>query len=112
VSIARIGLILTGLAFAVWETVSTFQIDHPAIAAVFAALFLACTIWFWQRDSLPAAMAFLPLLAVEVASAPTWKHVMTQTKVAGFALGSVGILCVIAVVATRLIARRSRPAPA
>src|SRR5438552_504242 len=38
---ARIGLILTGLVFGIWEAVDIFQIDAPAVAAVFAALFLA-----------------------------------------------------------------------
>lgn len=99
---ARIGLILTGLAFGIWEIVSAFQIEYPAIAAVFAALFLACTLWFWRRDSIRAALAFLPLFAVEAGSAPTWKHVMTETKVAGVALGTAGILLVLVVVATRL----------
>ena len=37
---ARIGLILTGLAFGIWETVDIFWIDVPAVAAIFSALFL------------------------------------------------------------------------
>jgi uncharacterized membrane protein len=102
---SRIALILTGLAFAVWEAISTFQVNFPAIAATFAVLFLACTVWFWRRDSIPAALAFVPLFAVEVGSAPTWQHVQTQTKVLGFTLGVAGIASVIAAVATR---RRSR----
>ena len=52
---SRIGLIATGLAFGLWEAVDIFWIDVPAIAAVFAGLFLGCTLWFWRRDSARAA---------------------------------------------------------
>jgi hypothetical protein len=97
---ARTVLILTGLTFGIWEAIDTFWIDVPAVAAVFAVLFLACTAWYWRRDSLRAAAAFLPLFAVEAASAPTWKHVMTVTKVAGFSLGVIGLLGALAVLAT------------
>jgi hypothetical protein len=48
---ARIALILTGLTFAIWETVDIFQIEVPAVAAFFAVSFFACTMWFWRRDS-------------------------------------------------------------
>ena len=41
----RINLILAGLAFATWEAVDIFWIAFPAAAAVFAALFLGCTLW-------------------------------------------------------------------
>jgi hypothetical protein len=109
---ARIALTLAGAAFAVWETVSIFQIEYPAIAAVFAVLFLGCTAWFWRRNSLAAALAFLPLFAVEVASAPGWDHVMTVTKVAGVALGTAGILSVGGVAASRLRGRRLHEASA
>ena len=51
---ARIGLILTGLAFGIWEAVDIFWIDVPAMAAIFAALFLGCTLWFRRRDSVRA----------------------------------------------------------
>jgi hypothetical protein len=94
---ARTVLILTGLTFGIWEAIDIFWIDVPAVAAVFAVLFLACTAWYWRRDSLRAAAAFLPLFAVEAASAPTLKHVMTVTKVAGFSLGVIGLLAVLAV---------------
>jgi hypothetical protein len=94
---ARTVLLLTGLTFGIWEAIDVFWIDVPAVAAVFAILFLACTAWFWRRESLRSAVAFLPLFAVEAASAPTWKHVMTVTKVAGFSLGVVGLLATLAV---------------
>ena len=101
---ARTVLILTGLTFAIWEAVDVFWIDVPAVAAVFAVLFLACTAWFWRRDSLPAALAFVPLFAIEAGTAPTWKHVMTVTKVAGTSLGAIGLLAALAV----LVAKRQR----
>jgi hypothetical protein len=94
---ARTVLILTGLTFGIWEAIDIFQIEVPAVAAVFAVLFLACTAWYWRRDSLRAALAVLPLFAIEAASAPTWKHVMTVTKVAGFSLGVIGLLAALAV---------------
>lgn len=93
---ARTVLILTGLAFGIWESVDIFWIDVPAVAAVFAVLYLACTAWYWRRDSLFAAAAFVPLFAVEAGSAPTWNHVMTVTKVVGFSLGVIGLLAALA----------------
>jgi len=105
---ARIVLILTGLAFAIWETVDIFLIEVPAMAALFAVLFLACTIWFWRRDSLCAAITFLPLNAGEAGSASFWKHVMTETKVAAIVLGAAGIVSVVALARTRLTPNRSR----
>lgn len=104
---SRIALLAVGLAFGIWETVSIFQIEYPAIAAVFAAGFYGCTLWFWRRNSVPAALAFLPFLAVEAGSAPSWKHVMTVTKVSGVCLGVAGILSVLAVVGTRVRSRRT-----
>ena len=109
---ARISLILLGLAFGIWEAISAFQIDVPAVAAVFSALFLACTAWFWRRDSLRAATALLVLFAVEAAVALSLKHVMTVTKVAAFSLGVAGVLAVLAVFATRRHFRREAAAVA
>lgn len=105
---ARIALIVTGLAFGLWEAVDIFRIDVPAVAAVFAALFLGCTAWFWRRDSVRAAVALLLLFAFEVAVAPTLKHTATATKTAVVALGLAGIAAAIAVVVTMRRARRSR----
>jgi hypothetical protein len=97
---ARIGLILLGLTFGIWEAIDIFQIDVPAVAAVFAALFLACTVWFWRRGSTRAAAALLVLFAFEAAVAPSLKHVTAVTKVAAFSLGVVGVLVALAVLAT------------
>jgi len=105
---ARIALILTGLTFAIWETVDIFQIEVPAVAAFFAVSFFGCTMWFWRRESGGrAAIAFLPLFAIEAGSAPFWKHVMTETKLAGIVLGTAGIAAVAGVAATRRNANRS-----
>jgi hypothetical protein len=101
---ARIGLILTGLAFGIWEAIDIFWIDVPAFAALFAAFFLGCTLWFWRRDSVRAAVALLVLFALEAAAAPGLKHVMTVTKVADFTLALAGLACAIAVL---LAARRA-----
>ena len=106
---ARIGLLVTGLAFGVLEAVDIFRIDVPAVAAVFAALFLGCTAWFWRRGSVRAAVALFLLFAFEVAVAPTLKHVETVTKVGVAALGLAGIATAIAVL---VAARRSARAPA
>ena len=104
---ARIGLILTGLVFGIWEAVDIFWIDVPAMAAIFAALFLGCTLWFWRRDSVPAAVSLMVLFAFEAAVAPSLKHVMTLTKVADFTLATAGVACAIAVLVVERPAKRS-----
>jgi hypothetical protein len=93
---ARTGLILGGLAYAIWETVDIFWISFPAAAAVFAALFFICTAWFWRNNSARAALALLVLMAFEGAVAPTLRA-MPVTKIADVALAIVGITCAIAV---------------
>jgi hypothetical protein len=105
--IARIALIVTGLAFGVWEAVDVLWIDVPAVAAVFAVLFLGCTLWFWRRDSVPATVALMVLFAFEAAVAPSLKHVMTLTKVVDFALAIAGVTCAIAVLVAKRRATRS-----
>src|SRR5439155_22687649 len=104
---ARIGLILTGLAFGIWEAVDIFWIDVPAMAAIFAALFLGSTLWFWRRDSVRAALALMVLFAFEAAVAPTLKNVMVLTQVADFTLGIAGIVLAVAVIIGRRRARRA-----
>lgn len=103
----RTGLVLAGLAFATWETVDIFWISFPAAAAVFGALFLGSTLWFWRRDSIRAAIALGILFAFEGAVAPTLKA-MPVTKVADFVLALIGIALAITVVVTRRRARSSR----
>jgi hypothetical protein len=97
---ARTALMLAGLTFATWETVDVFWISFPAAAAVFAALFLGCTLWFWRRDSVRAALVLMLLFVFEAAVAPTLKA-MTVTKVADFALALTGIALAVTVVITR-----------
>jgi hypothetical protein len=105
---ARIGLILTGLGFGIWEAIDIFWIDVPAFAAVFAVLFLGCTLWFWHCDSVRAAVALLVLFAFEGAAAPGLKHVMTVTKVADFTFALAGVACAIAVLVAARRETRSR----
>ena len=104
---ARIALILAGLAFATWEAIDIFWISFPAVAAVFAALFLVGTIWLWRRDSVRAALLLLVLFAFEAAVAPTLKA-MTVTKVADLTLSLIGVALAITVIATRRRTRVSR----
>jgi hypothetical protein len=83
-------LILAGLAFGTWEAVDIFWIDTPAIAAVMACLFFACTIWFWRRDSRRAAAGLLILFAIELLTGP-FLNVMLVTKVCDIALALAGV---------------------
>jgi len=103
----RVALILAGLSFAIWETVDIFWISVPAFAALFAALFLASTIWFLRRDSIRAALALTLLFAFEAAAAPTL-NAMPVTKVADFTLALTGIAVGVAVFVTRRPKRASR----
>lgn len=100
----RLGLILAGLTFAIWEGVDIFWISFPAAAAVFAVLFFGGTLWFWRRGSVRAAVALLLLFAFEAAVAPTLKA-MTVTKVTDLALALTGIALAAAVIVSR---RRTR----
>jgi|SRR5690349_17248305 hypothetical protein len=106
---ARTGLILTGLTFAIWETVDIFWITVPAAAAVFAALFAGCTIWFWRRNSIRAAAALMFLFAFEGAVAPTL-NAMAVTKVADLTLALAGIAFAVATLVTRHRVKSTRPA--
>ena len=81
---ARKALVLAGLAFATWEAVDIFWISTPAAAAVMAVLFLSCTIWYWRRDSMRAAVALLLLFAFEAVVAPTLKAMPKLTVFGGF----------------------------
>jgi hypothetical protein len=105
--ISRIALIVTGLAFGLWEAFDIFWIDVPAMAGIFAALFLGCTLWFWRRDSVRAVVSLMVLFAFEAAAAPSLKHVMTVTKVADFTLAIAGLACATAVLVAKRRASRS-----
>jgi hypothetical protein len=104
---ARISLLITGAAFGLWEAVDIFRIDVPAVAAVFAALFLACTAWFWRRHSVRAVVALAALFAFEVAVAPSLTHVTTATKAAVIALGVAGIAAAVDVLHSARRVRRA-----
>jgi hypothetical protein len=108
---ARNALSLAGLAFATWETVDIFWISFPAAAALFAALFLGCTLWFWRRGNLRAALGLMLLFAFEATVAPTLKA-MTVTKAADLTLALTGIALAVTVVVTRRRTRASRPVSA
>lgn len=103
----RSALILAGLAFGTWEAVDIFWISTPAVAVVMAVLFLGCTMWYWRRDSIRAAVGLLVLFVFEGAVAPTLK-VMTVTKAADLALAITGVALALAVI----VGRRREQAPA
>ena len=105
---ARSALILAGVAFGTWEAVDIFWISTPAVAAVMAVLWFSCTIWYWRRDSLWAAVGLLVLFVFEGAVAPTLKA-MTVTKVLDVALSIAGIALAVAVIVGR---RRGQASPA
>jgi hypothetical protein len=99
-------LILAGATFATWESVDIFWISFPPAAAVFAALFVGSTLWFWRRHSVRAAVTLMLLFAFEAAVAPTLKA-MTVTKVADLTLAIAGVGCAIAVLISGRQTRRS-----
>jgi hypothetical protein len=103
----RSALILAGLAFATWEIIDIFWISFPAAAAVFAALFLGSTLWFWRRNSTRAAAALAILFAFEGAVAPTLKA-MTVTKAADLTLALAGLLLAVTVLLTQRQTRATR----
>jgi hypothetical protein len=105
--VSRIGLIVTGLAFGVWEAIDVFLIDVPAVAAVFAAVFLGCTAWSWRRNSAKAAAVLALFFAFEVAVAPSLKEASTATKVSAIVLGIAGLAAAIGVLFTQRRARGS-----
>jgi len=108
---ARIALILAGLAFATWEAIDVFWISVPAVAAVFAVLFLGGTLWLWRRNSVGAALVLLLLFAFEAAVAPTLRA-MTVTKVADLTLALTGVALAMTVVVRPRRTRASRPVSA
>ncbi len=102
-------LIAVALSFGIWEA-----IDIPetgAIAAVFAILFFACSLWLWRRSSRVAAVVLALQFTVEATQAHTWKDASPATKEAALALGTGGILAAAAFLARSLHAHH-RTAPA
>jgi hypothetical protein len=103
-------LISIALAFGAWET-SDIP-DAGAIAAVFAILFFACTVWLWRRSSRIAAVLLALQFTVEATQAHTWKDASPASKDAAIALGTAGILAATAFFARALHAHRHTAAPA
>jgi hypothetical protein len=83
-------LIAIALAFGVWETRDIS--DTGAIAAVFAILFFACSLWLWRRNSRIAALVLALQFTIEATQAHTWKDASPTAKDAALALGAAGIL--------------------
>ena len=108
---ARLALLLAGFAFVTWEAVDIFWISFPVAAAVFAALFLGATMWFWRRNSLRAVAALTLLFAFEAAVAPTLRA-MTVTKVGDLTLALTGIALAVTVFVKQRQPRASRPVAA
>lgn len=107
----RKALVVSGLAFGIWEGIDAFRIEVPEVAAVFSVLFLACTAWFFRRNSVKPVVVMTVLFGIEAAVAPSLHHVMTITKVAAFALGVVGLASAVAVLALRRSAAATRARP-
>jgi hypothetical protein len=78
------------LAFGAWET-SDIP-DTGAIAAVFAILFFACSLWLWRRSSRIAAVVLALQFTIEATQAHTWKDASPAAKDAALALGTAGML--------------------
>jgi len=103
---ARNALLAVALTFGVAEVVDTPYVGAPA--AVFAVLYLACSVWLWRRGGMVAAAVIAALCALEASQAHTWKGVSSTAKDAAMALGTAGILAAAAyVVAQRAAARTS-----
>ena len=105
----RNALIAIALSFGIWET--TDIPDTGAIAAVFAVLFFACSLWLWRRNSRIAALVLGLQFTIEATQAHTWKDASPATKEAALVLGTAGIAAAAAFVAHSL-ARRHGTAPA
>jgi len=83
-------LIAIALTFGVWE--ATDIADTGAIAAVFAVLFFACSLWLWRRSSRIAAVVLALQFLVEATQAHTWKDASATAKDAAMALGTAGMI--------------------
>jgi hypothetical protein len=86
----RNALLGIALAFGVMETIDIPDTGAPA--AVFAALFFACTVSLWRRRGRLAPIVLALLFTVEATQAHTWKHASSTTKDLAMVLGVAGIL--------------------
>ena len=105
----RNALIAIALAFGAWET-SDIP-DTGLIAAIFAILFFACTLWLWRRNSRIATVVLALQFTIEATQAHTWKDASPMAKEAALALGTAGIIAAAAFLARSLHALH-RTAPA
>jgi hypothetical protein len=96
----RNALIAIALSFGIWETIDIP--DTGAIAAVFAVLFFACSMWLWRRNSRIAAIALALQFTIEATQAHTWKDASSTAKAAAMVLGTAGIAAVLAFLARSL----------
>ena len=98
----RNALIAIALTFGVWE--ATDIPDTGAIAAAFAVLFFACSLWFWRGSTRIPAIVLALQFTVEATQAHTWKDASATAKDAAMALGTAGIIA-----AATFLARSLRP---
>ena len=102
----RTALIGIALAFGIWETSDIS--DTGAIAAVFAILFFACSLWLWRRGSRIAAFVLGLQFTVEAKQAHTWQDASTGAKDAAMVLGTAGILAAAAFLVRSFLPLRGR----
>ena len=95
-------LISIALAVGAWETSDIT--DTGVIAAVFALLFFACSIWLWRRNNRIAAIVLALQFTVEATQAHTWKDASPAAKDTAMVLGTAGIAT-----AATFLARSLRP---
>jgi hypothetical protein len=96
-------LLAIALAFGIWESIDIP--DTGAVAAVFAVLFFACSMWLWRRSSRFAAAVLALQFTIEATQAHTWKDASPAAKDAALALGTAGILAATAFLGRSLQAR-------
>lgn len=102
-------LIAVALAFGAWE--ASDIPDTGAIAAVFAVLFVACSIWLWRRSSRVAALVLALQFAVEATQAHTWKDASPTGREAGLVMGAAGLAAALVFLARSLRPLRGDIAP-
>lgn len=99
----RHALLAVALVFGIWET--TDIVDTGVPAAVFAVLYLACSLWLYRKGSVIAAGVIAVLCTFEATQAHTWKDAGTFSKTAAEALGTLGVLVAVAFVVQTVRAR-------
>ena len=100
----RNALLAVALSFGVWETIDIP--DTGAIAAIFALLFFACSLWLWRRNSRIAALVLALQFTIEATQAHTWKDASPTAKYAAMVLGAAGFAAALALLAHSLRALR------